>query len=172
MPATYEPIVTTTLGSAASTITFSSIPSTYTDLRLVLTGKCIHTSPTQGTIIARFNGDTGSNYSYTWIYGNGSAATSSTASSLTGQRLWFAADTAISNLASLATLDIFNYAGSTFKTMLHEHSNDDTTAAITVGRRVLLWRSTSAITSIELSNLSFTDYAAGTTATLYGIKSA
>jgi hypothetical protein len=172
MPSTYEPIATTTLGSAAASITFSSIPSTYTDLRLVLTGKCIHTSPAQGTIIATFNADTGSNYSYTWLRGNGSAASSALASNLTGQRLWFGADTAISNFASLATLDIFSYAGSTFKTMLHEHSNDDTTAAFTVGRRVLLWRSTSAITSIELSNLSFTDFAAGTTATLYGIKNA
>ena len=39
MPATYEPIATTTLGSAATNITFSSIPATYTDLRLVLVAR-------------------------------------------------------------------------------------------------------------------------------------
>jgi len=172
MPATYEPIATTTLGSQTATITFSSIPATYTDLRLVLTGKCVHTSVAYGTIIARFNSDSGSNYSYTWLYGDGTNAESSRATSLTGQRLYFGADTNSSTYSSLATLDIFSYAGSTNKTMLHEHSNDSNSAGVNVGRRVLLWRSTSAITSIELSNLSFTDFATGTTATLYGIKNA
>lgn len=172
MPATYEPIATTTLGSATSTITFSSIPATFTDLRLVVAGKCVNTSLSYGTFIARFNSDSGSNYSYTWLYGDGTSATSARATSLTGQRLYIIADTDGSATASLATLDIFSYAGSTFKTMLHEHSNDSNSAGVNVGRRVLLWQSTSAITTIELSNLSFTNFATGTTATLYGIKNA
>jgi hypothetical protein len=172
MPATYEPIATTTLGSAAATITFSSIPATYTDLRLVIVGKWVYTSASYGTIGARFNSDSGSNYSYTWIYGDGSAATSSRQTNGTEARMYLVCDTNGSSTASLATLDIFSYAGSTNKTMLHTHSNDLNTAGIGVGQRVLLWRNTSAITSIQLVNISGTDFATGTTATLYGIKNA
>ena len=172
MPATYEPIATTTLGSAASSITFSSIPGTYTDLRLVVTGKCVHTSAAYGTFIARFNSDSTTKYSYTWLYGDGTAASSSSATNDTEARLYIAANTDGSSTASLATLDIFSYAGSTNKTMLHTHSNDLNAAGVNVGQRVILWRNTAAITSIELSNLSFTNFATGTTATLYGILKA
>ena len=72
MTATYDPIATTTLGSAASTITFSSIPNTFTDLRLVLFGVTLNATGTYNQI--RFNNDTGTNYSWTQLLGNGSAA--------------------------------------------------------------------------------------------------
>ena len=173
--ATYDLIASQTLGSAASSITFSSIAASWTDLRLILTGKCDYTSQAYGTILINFNGDTGSNYSYTWIYGNGTAASSSSATNLTGGRLYFGADVSSSTWSTLATVDIFSYAGSTYKTFLHTHSNDangGAGAGINVGGRVLLWRSTSAITSLVLSNLSFTNFASGTTANLYGIKAA
>jgi len=74
MPATYEPIATTTLGSAAATITFSTIAATYTDLRLTLV---FTTSVGGANVFFRFNGDTGTNYSYTSLEGSGSAASSS-----------------------------------------------------------------------------------------------
>jgi hypothetical protein len=74
MAATYTPIATTTLGSAASSYTFSSIPGTYTDL--ILIGSHRSTSGINGIHI-RFNGDTGTNYSSTLLYGTGSAASSS-----------------------------------------------------------------------------------------------
>jgi hypothetical protein len=75
MPAgnTYEAIATQTLGSAAASVTFSSIPGTYTDLVLVVAGTL-----TTGTenIVMQFNGDTGSNYSVTSLLGDGSTASS------------------------------------------------------------------------------------------------
>jgi hypothetical protein len=74
MPATYEPIATTTLGSAASSITFSSIPATYTDLRLSVT--TADAGATATYLALQFNSDTGANYSRTRITGNGSTATS------------------------------------------------------------------------------------------------
>ena len=72
MPTTYEPIATQTLGSAAATITFSSIPATYTDLRLVLVG----TSTISANPKINFNSDTATNYSQTILSGNGSVANS------------------------------------------------------------------------------------------------
>jgi hypothetical protein len=66
--ATYEPIATTTLGTATSSFTFSSIPATYTDLRLVI-GWVSGTNPR-----IRFNSDTATSYSQTAMYGDGTAA--------------------------------------------------------------------------------------------------
>ena len=72
MPTTYEPIATTTLGSAAASITFSSIPATYTDLRVVFNGTVTEVGE---TLYYRFNSDGASNYSITQVYGaSGTAA--------------------------------------------------------------------------------------------------
>jgi hypothetical protein len=74
MAITYEPIATTTLSSAAATITFSSISSAYTDLRLVFVGTSVANS---NNCIVTFNSDTGFNYSQTALYGTGATAGSS-----------------------------------------------------------------------------------------------
>ena len=77
MTATYEKIATTTLGSANATITFSSIPATYTDLVLAM---AIGTSNQDGIKIM-INNDTATNYSNTRLYGNGSSISSNRRSS-------------------------------------------------------------------------------------------
>ena len=163
MATTYESIATQTLGSAAPSITFSSIPATYTDLRVVLVG-----STTDGAFLRiQLNGDTASNYSTTEIRGNGATATSdysaSTRFNVNG------ASTIIGNIFIISS-DLFSYTGSTFKTCLNAFSNDANGSG-EVNRRVGLYRSTSAITSLLLS-VSTGNYAIGTTATLYGIKAA
>lgn len=169
MPATYEPIATTTLGSAASTITFSSIPSTYTDLRLVL----VATASSANTAYPRFrfNGDTGTNFSNTTLKANGTTAASdrdtSQTSLILGPYNYVALSTTIPTFGSI---DIFSYAGSTNKTCL-TISNNDLNGSGEITARVGLWRSTSAITSIDILG-NGGNFAAGTTATLYGIKAA
>jgi hypothetical protein len=167
MPATYEPIATTTLGSAASSITFSSIPGTYTDLRLVFT-YYVDTGSLYSTV--RFNSDSGSNYSYTQIFGNGSSASSG--SSTNNSNTWLSTgDTISTSLMGMGTMDIFSYAGSTNKTVLVTGSYDKNGSGVT-GRLVSLWRSTSAITSITIGLSGSGNYVAGSTATLYGILKA
>lgn len=161
--ATYIPIATQTLGSAASTITFSSIPSTYTDLRLVLTGHLATGYSPQ----LQFNGDTGANYSTIFLSGTGSVANSTVTTSfnsvnLTSQNPWSQATN------SLITADIFSYAGSTQKNCLVCASTDlNGSGAVEFG--VTLWLSTAAITSITVFVNSDGTYATGTTATLWGI---
>jgi hypothetical protein len=165
MPSTYEPIATTTLGSANSTITFSSIPSTYTDLRLVL----IPTVTSSGlNTFLRFNSDTGSNYSFTQMSGNGSSATS--AQNTNNTQLNFNLAGPDTSIPTLYTFDIFSYSGSTNKTLLISESSDKNGSGATM-RRVGLWRNTSAINSINLITDS-TTWKIGTIATLYGIKAA
>jgi hypothetical protein len=168
MPATYEPIATTTLGSAASSITFSSIPGTYTDLRLVLVGK----TSTAVNPYMRFNLDSGANYSVTRIYGNGSTAASTRSSGDTSFNLDNNSNFDTAQPALLA-VDIFSYAGSTYKTCLVTISADKNGSG-TVTSTVGLWSSTSAINSIRIlhSAGAGATFDTGTVATLYGILKA
>ena len=164
MATTYDKIATTTLGSASSTITFSSIPGTYTDLRLVFIG----TSAGFANPLLRFNSDTGTNYSVTSLYGDGSSATSARTTSQTSITIpVYGMDPTNPNLY---TIDIFSYAGSTNKTCLITTSEDDNGSG-RVGRQVGLWRDTSAINTILITG-SGTNFDIGTSATIYGILKA
>jgi hypothetical protein len=166
MPATYEPIATTTLGSAAANITFSTIPGTYTDLRLVLVAR---TSSGGDVTQLEINGTAGTSYSFTRIIGNGSSAFSSQNSNF--PFFYLTDEGTNTTLPDLITIDLFSYAGSTNKTILFT-ANEDRNGSGKVGYGVGLFRSTSAITSLKLFNNAATNFAAGTTATLYGIKAA
>ena len=163
MPATYEPIATTTLSSAASSITFSSIPATYTDLRLVL----VPAAGSNGIMTFRFNSDSSSLYSHTYLRGNGTNAESSYDVNQTSIEDY---STMGSARPGLITLDLFSYAGSTNKTCLITRAYNQNLNPGSVWTTVALYRSTSAITSIvAIHNAQF---ASGTTATLYGILKA
>ena len=168
MATTYEPIATTTLGSAAASITLSSIPATYTDLRLVIVAR----GTTADNCSIQFNNDTGTNYSETGLQGNGSAAASWRRTNVAYIRLTNAAGLpTAANTFLMNTYDIFNYAGSTYKTVLGVNSNDQNGSGDS-GRLAGLWRSTSAITSIKIFTNFGADFTIGTTATLYGILKA
>jgi hypothetical protein len=166
MPATYEPIATTTLGTAAATITFSSIPATYTDLRLVLVGTSTSATP---SINVRFNSDSGNNYSFTILYGDGTSAASSR--DVNFSSIYAAQWSGLSStVPTFFSVDIFSYAGSTNKSCLVEGSFDKNGSG-TVERMIGLWRNTAAINTVSLTTSSST-MATGTTATLYGILKA
>jgi len=161
---TYSPIATTTLSSAATSYTFSSIPGTYTDLVLVVTGNT--NNPTNPTM--QFNGDTGTNYSTTWLAGNGTSASSSRASNassiVTNNQGYM---TSTSNTVIIT--QIMSYSNtSTYKSALSRSNAAATGTDATVG----LWRSTSAITSVTVLTGSANTFSIGNTFTLYGIASA
>ena len=165
MPSTYEPIATTTLGTATNSVTFSSITGTYTDLILVTQGNM---SGSGASVYLEINADTGSNYSFTYIFGSGSAAASNRASNnSTGiDALGFSSGF---STGQLMTINHFmNYSNATtYKTVLCRGSDAGSEVGATVG----LWRSTSAITSIKVKNTG-SNFTVGHTFTLYGIKAA
>ena len=166
MPVTYEPIATTTLGSAALSITFSSIPATYTDLRIVFVGGSVDAGV---NLQFQLNGDTGTNYSVSYMWGNGSTANSSR---LSNRSYGYGSFDSSTTIPALINYDFFSYAGSTFKTILASGSLDKNGSGNTYSS-VNLWRSTSAITSIALiAGNGGSNLLTGTTATLYGIKNA
>lgn len=160
---TYTPIATTTLGSPTASYTFSSIPSTYTDLVLIIGGSNV--SGDQGIVTQVGNGsiDTGSNYSTTYLLGNGSSASSGRASNDTS----IIAGRMDAN-PSTSIIHYMNYSNTTtYKTVLGR-GNDGTYVIQHVG----LWRNTAAINTIKVYNLSSVNFAAGTVITLYGIAAA
>jgi hypothetical protein len=170
MPTTYEPIATTTLGSAAATVTFSSIPGTYTDLVIIASGT-VSVDNYGGWL--QINSDTASNYSWTDLSGNGTTAQSNRGSSVGNTSNYYAGPKqGWSNTSPNVTiLNIFNYANTTTnKTWISRTANASSTGGTeaTVG----LYRSTSAITSITLGVQSTGTYGSGSTFTLYGIKAA
>jgi len=162
MPATYEPIATTTLGSAAASISFTSVATSWTDLRVVVNG-----TPTANLqFLFRFNNDSATNYSGTDLDGNGTSAASNRYNSDTGIYPNWSAN-ATSAQPVLITFDVFSYAGSTYKTALTTFSQDRNGSGFTE-RGVGLWRSTSAINRVDIV-ASANSFNTGTTATLYGI---
>jgi len=166
MASTYEPIATTTLGSAAASITFSSIAATYTDLKLVIVFQAVSAGSNPGF---QFNSDTGTSYSYTALTGTGSTVVSQ--SSYTNNQCYLLANsTAATTQLQMIETNIFSYAGSTYKTLLSGLSKD-LNGSGEVSRIVNLWRSTSAITSVKFL-FDAGNIAAGASATLYGIKAA
>ena len=160
---TYEPIATTTLGSASASIDFTSIGSGYTDLKVILIGACTAGS----NINMRFNNDSTAIYSRTTFNADGTSASTNRA---TGDNRIYTGYSYQSSSPTLIEIDIFSYAGSTNKTCLANSSSDNNGTGlkqVTVG----LWRSTSAITQVNLLSQTST-FIAGTTATLYGILKA
>ena len=159
---TYVALATQTLGSSAASVTFSSIPSTYTDLVIVLS-----VGNTDKDIGMRFNSDSGTNYSRTFTYGNGTSAVSARTSNDTG--IFPPVGQSSTNFGS-TIIHINNYSNSTtYKTVLIR-GNDGADAAWAI---VSLWRATPApITSINFYLLGSAQMLAGSTFTLYGIASA
>lgn len=160
MASTYTPIATQTLVSAQTDVTFNSF-SGYTDLILIIRGN--NTSGGNRAAYIQFNSDTGANYSYTQMFGDGSSATSSRAAS---QNQSFLGNFLNDNTAVVAQFQNYSNA-TTYKTFLSRANS----ASTVVQANVNLWRSTSAITSMKLY-LNADQWAIGTSFTLYGIQGA
>jgi hypothetical protein len=164
MPNTYTELYRTVLGTATSTVTFSSISSGYTDLVLI-TATASDLASGSDAINCRFNSDSGTNYSITQMYGTGSVAASGRVTNAT------AASIARHEQSEFCVgiTHIMNYSNTTtYKTVLSRGSSANNIAIAYVD----LWRNTAAITSITLTPSSATNFDAGSTFSLYGIANA
>lgn len=161
MPSTYTPISSTTLGSAQSSVTFSSISNSYTDLVIVVSAIVAGT----GTILLTVNGDTGNNYSRTFMYGTGSSV-------VAGRTTNFASfpftTGATAGIFSSTIVHLMDYSNTTTNKTFLVRGNDANDATVAL---VGLWRNTNAISSITLTG-NAVNLSSGSTFTLYGIKAA
>ena len=166
---TYTPIATYTATGSQSAIDFTSIPSTYTDLVLVCNLSYASLGGNTGYVVTRVgNGslDTSTNYSYTDLTGNGSSASSG----ITTNSPYINAFTAVTGTNQAQIIYQFqNYSNSSFyKTIMlrTNQANVDTRAVVS------LWRSTSAINTIRVYDVSGYNFSSSSMFTLYGIAAA
>lgn len=156
------PLYSTTLASAASSVTISGIPSTYRDLRLVINATT--NAPGPDDVAIRFNSDSGSNYSTVRMAGTGSAATSSNSSGTTG----YIGVAVNSSSSVLITTDVMDYSATDKQhTFLSRGNQGDGWVTGHAGR----WANTAAITSITVTipSGSTWNYQAGSTFSIFGI---
>jgi hypothetical protein len=166
MPLTYTPIATQTLSSASATVTFSSIPATYTDLVLVYAPLGSTNTVTHSM---RINADSATNYSLTGLRGDGASASSYRNSNQTSI-VMYPNDYDNTTIPGVFTVNFQNYANATtFKTILWRAGLS--AGGQGVSAQVALWRKTpEAITSIVLTSTG--NFAIGSTFSLYGILAA
>lgn len=163
-------IDTQTLAAPAATITFSSIPQTYRHLRLVLEGRL--TTAASAALAVRFNGDTGANYDLSRISGASASVSHTGSAAITSGQVGILPNSGSPAGAALGgEVQVLNYAGTTFKKranfqlLLPTESTGDT---VYIGG--FAWRSTAAITSITVLTTNGDTLAAGSHASLYGMR--
>jgi hypothetical protein len=158
----FESIATVTVGSGGvSSITFSSIPSTYKHLQIrALT---VTSTPSNGSAI-QFNSDTtSSNYKYHSVYGTGSSASAGNGSPAYAP--FFNGGAATTSPGSMV-LDILDYSNTNKYTTIRSLDGYDANGSGYVGLTSGLWMNTAAISSIKFdaAYLQYSSFA------LYGIK--
>ena len=162
----YESIATFN-PSGVSTVTFSSIPSTYTSLQVRISA--IGTD-VGGSIYMRPNSNSGANYTTHRLYGDGTSA-NATGSTGASQASVFGAASGISSTQPAAIItDIIDYTSTTKTKTLRTFSGVDKNGSGEVLLISNLWNQTTAISSLEVYSLN--TFSSGTTISLYGIKGA
>lgn len=173
MPNTFSLIAKKIIPTDGTTsVSFSSIPSTYTDLHLIMSARTSYSS-VYGPLVITFNG---SSSSYTDVYVDGSPANS--ASARTGKEsgqsqfgyINVAGDTATANVFGIASIYVPNYQGSTAKSISYEFNTENNAQNSLVGYGAGLWTGTAAITSITIGGQGGTSFISGSEFYLYGIK--
>ena len=164
MAVTYEVIATQTLTSPQTNVTFSSISQAYTDMVAVL-----NLTSVGDNMLGRVgNGsiDTGNNYSYNRMSGNGSSVSAASGSNY--NYLLFDGAAYLNTTPAVYIIQYMNYSNTTTNKAVFARGNNSSVGTDAIS---LLWRSTAAINTISFNSAS-NQYATGSTFTLYGIKAA
>jgi hypothetical protein len=159
------------LSTAASSVTFSSIPATYTHLQIRMIARDDRASSTSDSGAFRFNSDSGNNYAYHALISTGSTATVSTVDTYSrGLIDRLTASTAGASTFGVAVLDIPDYANtSKYKTVRilgGYDNNGDGQIVLSSG----LWQSTSAISTIVIYPNVGSNWVQYSSFALYGVK--
>lgn len=161
-------LIATQAFSGVNTVDFASIPATYTDLKLVISARS--TRVTDSAIGITFN-TSGGTYANRRLYGNGSTVGSDTQSA--GGLAYANIPGAGSTSNTFGSIDVYipNYAGSTVKSFSSDVVEENNSASTYVQLMLFAssWSGTAAISTITLYDWNGSNFATGTTASLYGI---
>jgi hypothetical protein len=172
MANTYVKIASTTVGAGgAANVEFTSIPTTYTDLKIVFSARSNYAS-VWDHMYYFLNGDTANNYTSRWLQGSGSAASSSQQGAAASLQPRFAIPGANATASTFGNGEIYipNYLSSNSKSQsldtVTENNATEAYAVLTAG----LWNNTSAINAFKIYPYFGTVFTQYTTFTIYGIK--
>lgn len=163
MANTYKLIEAKTLASAAASVTFSSIPQTYTDIKFVLSLRSI-TADVRDSLYIKPNNST-SNLTYRYIRGDGSSG-----SSLTLDRVDIDAANATANTFGNLEIYIPNYASANYKSFSIDTVTENNATEAYTGLHAWLWSDVTAISSMVFANASAANFVTNSTFYLYGIR--
>lgn len=155
---------------SSGTITFSSIPQNYKHLQL----RCLTRSTVSASVdyfsVTRFNSDSGNNYSYHYLFGNGSSAGSG--GSFSQNNLAFPTilgNTATANCMTVGILDVHDYSSTTKNKTVRTFEGWDANGTGAAYINSSLWQSTSAVTSMTITAPSSANFTSTSTFALYGM---
>jgi hypothetical protein len=175
MPVTYEPINTYAATSNVAVVTFSSIPSTYDELVLVIN----LVSVSGGTdLYMRFNNDSGSNYYRQAYYASNTTVYGQRHLGNTSHQMGYAIVGVNSGYTGQMISNIAGYASTNYLTHTltrGNQSNSSTNNNYEVSLMSKVWNSTAVVNEIKIggdSSFTSANIGAGSTLTLFGIKGA
>jgi len=169
-PSSYSSIATQTVGSGgASSITFSSIPSTYTHLQIRYIAKDARTVGNAASqVYIRYNSDSGTNYAVHELAGDGTTASAYGAASGTSNYAVIG-DATSGSYTGLGIIDILDYANTNKNKTMRALSGNDLNGSGSIKLTSGLWMNTAAINTITLTPLS-TPFSQYSSFALYGVK--
>jgi hypothetical protein len=166
----YDSIATTTLSSTTASITFSSIPATYTHLQIRMSARSSFAYGSMFDTYMAFNGDnTYTGYKDYILYGNGSTVTATAASSYNLSYITPGASQTASVFNGVV-VDILDYANTSKNTVARFLGGADLNGSGNVVYGSILWPNTAAVNQIVLSCDG--SFVSGSKFALYGIKGA
>ncbi len=176
--AAFDPAATwliqrTTLTTNTATVTFSSIPATYQHLQIRIMSRCTR-GAANGNLILNINSDTGTNYAYHDLSGDGTSATASGSATQARMDLSRSPGTSVTaDIFAGTIIDIHDYANTSKNKTVRSFFGYDNNSAVTlgnVGLRSGVWLSTNAVTTLAFTSASSSSFTAGSTFALYGFK--
>jgi len=171
MATTFTKIASVTVGLlGATSMDFTSIPSTYTDLVVKLSTRSDRASQYISDLTIRFNGSS-SGYSYRGLYGTGST-TGSYSGSGSAQAYAGVTDAAAATSSTFGNAEIYipNYAASNQKSLSADAVQEDNQSAARIDLNADLWTGTATINQVTIYPHAGTNFVQYSTATLYGIS--
>ncbi len=164
----YHSIATITVGSGgAANMEFTSIPGGFQHLQIRILSKSVITAGDIGDMT--FNSDTGNNYAYHSLYGDGASAAAEAGTSRANIPLARMVTSSSTSVFGANIVDILDYASTSKNKTVRTFKGDDRNGAGAVLLDSGLWMSTSAITSIRITGRS-NNFAQYSQAALYGIR--
>jgi hypothetical protein len=170
----YELISTTVLGTATSSVTFSSLgdyASTYKHLQMRAVVRVSRATFGDSYGGIRFNGDTGNNYAWHALQGQGSSVTSEPATSQSSMRnFWYNTTTATANAFGAGVMDILDAYSTTKNTTIRTLGGMAVSGDSRIALHSGVWLDTSSLTSVTMIDQNGGNFQIGSRFSLYGVR--